>query len=89
MSKYRPTVGARIEWEEAHDYHRGTCLVRSGTVTAIAGRNVWIDDSAKWLPSMTNLREIEPAPSSAQDRSRQTGESRRKGLERRRKEDAG
>jgi len=57
-----PLVGQVIEWEESHDRHRDTCLVRQGLVTQVKGRNVWINDDAKWLPDMKNWRVIGDKP---------------------------
>ena len=58
MKRHRPTIGTRIEWEECYDRHRGTCIVRDGLVTDVKGRNVWIDGDAKWLPDLSNWREL-------------------------------
>jgi len=52
----RALIGKRVEWEECHDYHRGTCFVRSGVVEASEGRNLMIDGDWKWYPEMTNLK---------------------------------
>ncbi len=61
VKEARALIGKRVEWEYAHDRHRGTCLVRSGVVEDVQGRNVFIRDvGVYWLPQMENLKEVKP-----------------------------
>lgn len=57
-------IGKQVVWEEAHDYHRGTCLIRRGVIEEVKGRNVRISGDWKWLPDLTNLKEKPATPSS-------------------------
>lgn len=55
-SEARAFIGKRVEWEEAHDYHRGTYLLRTGILEEVHARNLVIDGEYRWLPSLTNFR---------------------------------
>lgn len=58
-AELRKHIGKKIEWEYAHDRHRGTCLVRKGVLLEVAGKNVMVDMGGVgdwfWLPQMVNL----------------------------------
>ena len=41
-SFYKQFVGKKVEWEYAHDHNRGTCMVATGTVERVEGKNVWV-----------------------------------------------
>lgn len=73
----RNLIGKEVEWEFAHDYARGTCLVRSGIVISVIGRNVEIDaqGSRDWisLDRVSNLRQKTPNAQSHRT-SRASGE---------------
>lgn len=56
----RANIGKKIEWEEAHDRHRGTCLVRTGTIEDIQGKNLLVDGDYKWYPNLVNLKIFDP-----------------------------
>lgn len=56
-------VGKRVEyWFDSDvDRHRGSILVRTGTVTAVAGRNIEISGDWRWLPNVAHMVEIKEA----------------------------
>lgn len=58
-TKFKKLIGKKVEWEEYHDYNRGTCLVRTGKVEDVKGKNVWIDGEPKWAPDLKNIKVIE------------------------------
>lgn len=55
-------IGKRVEWEFAHDRHRGTFLSRGGVLQDVQGRNALVSGEWQWLPDMTNLHETESNP---------------------------
>lgn len=61
-AQMRALIGKKIEWEYAHDRGRGTCLVATGIVKDVKGRNVLVDQQGsydwKWLPQMANVKEM-------------------------------
>lgn len=54
-AELRKYVGKTLEWEYAHDKHRGTCLVRKGTLEEVKARNLLIDGEWRWWPDLINL----------------------------------
>lgn len=63
-AQLRAMIGKEVEWEHAHDYNRGTCLVRKAIITDVKGKNVAIDDGGMtdWVYAdrLINLREVKP-----------------------------
>jgi hypothetical protein len=51
MKQRRALIGKRIEWNTG-----GFVMKRSGTVTAVEGKNMLIDGDWKWAPDMLNVR---------------------------------
>lgn len=52
-------IGKRVEWEFAPNRARGTCLVRSGILQDVQGRNVMVSGEWQWLPDLTNFKEVD------------------------------
>ncbi len=59
-SQLKPHLGKIVEWEHAHDLHRGTCLVSSGRLEAVQGRNLLVSGEYRWFSHMVALRLKEP-----------------------------
>lgn len=63
-AQLRALIGKEIEWEYAHDHHRGTYLLRRAVITDVNGRNVAVDSGGMtdWVYSerLINLREVKP-----------------------------
>ena len=69
VATVRSWLGKKVEWEYAHDWHRGTYLVQRGIVEDVKGLNVLISGDWRWLPSLTKIKLVgesedsDPAPS--------------------------
>lgn len=52
-------IGKKVEWEYAHDPNRGSCLVATGVIEDVKGRNALIGGSWLWIPDLHNLKPTE------------------------------
>ena len=53
----RKLIGRLVQWEEGHDKHRGTYIIRTGIIEEVRGKNIRTESNWKWLPDMINLKE--------------------------------
>ena len=52
-------IGRRVIWDVVIDPHRLNGIrERTGTIEDVRGKNVMIDGDWKWLPDLSNLREV-------------------------------
>lgn len=52
----RALIGKQVWWD---DHSSRYVFLRTGIVTGVAGRNIEIDDSYRWMPNLTALRDTE------------------------------
>ena len=57
----KAAIGKTIEWEYAHDRHRGSCLVAKGVIQEVKGQNVLMSGAEGWtrLPNLKNAVVLE------------------------------